>query len=161
LVTERPGQEDEILAIGRSIVERIRAEANNEYGWFSGEDGEDVFQTLYLTERHSSLPDHLIRDDLLADIRAMYYQVFDALREELKSRLPRSESLWLAIDPSHEDSTFSVLCSEEQVLLLHWKKAWNFYWPNEEAMALDLGRMYEGATRRLTDPAERRHEPGV
>ena len=152
---------DERLAIGRSIVERIRSEANNEYGYFSGREGEDVFQTLCLTERDRCIPDHLTGDDLLLDIRAMYCQVFDGLREELRERLGLQEFLWLAVDPSYEDSTFSVLCTDEQVLMLHWAKAWNFYWPDEETMAADLGRIYEEAAKRLHGAAERQDEPGV
>ena len=62
-------------------------------------------------------------------------------------------SLWLAVDPSYEDSTFSVLCSDEAVLLLHWGKAWNFFWPDEDSMATDLGGMYQEAAARLSpDP---------
>jgi hypothetical protein len=103
----------------------------------------------------------LLGDDVLIDVRAMFSQVFDALREELRQRLDLKEFLWLAVDPSYEDSTFTVLCSDEQVLLLYWSKAWNFYWPSEEVMALELGQMYEEAAGRLTNLPERRHEPGV
>src|SRR3989304_9856120 len=100
---------DESLDMGRSIVGRIRSEANAEFAYFSGDEGEDVFATLYLTERDRCLPDHLIGDDLLLDIRAMYCQVFDGLREELRSRLGISEFLWLSVDPSHRDSPFPGL----------------------------------------------------
>ncbi len=161
-MTEREHADNERLEIGQAIVQRIRSETNNEYAYFSGHDeGEDVFVTLYLTERDRCLPDHLIGDDLLLDIRAMYCQVFDGLREELRSRLGIQDFLWLAIDPSYEDSTFSVLCSDEQVLMLHWAKAWNFYWPDEGAMASDLGSIYEEAAKRLASAPERRDEPGV
>jgi hypothetical protein len=44
---------------------------------------------------------------------------------------------------------------------LYWSKAWNFYWPDEEAMAVDLGRMYEEAAGRLEGAAERQDEPEV
>ena len=163
-MTERANNaenESEVPAAGRSIVDRIRSETNNEFAYFSGREGEDVFATLYLTERDRSIPDQLIGDDLLIDIRTLFYQVFDGLREELKERLGIRDSLWLAVDPSYEDSTFSVLCTDEQVLMLHWSKAWNFYWPREEAMVEYLGRLYDEAAKRLRPPAERQDAPGV
>jgi hypothetical protein len=94
----------------------------------------------------------MLGDDVLKDVSAMFRQVFDGVREELKTRAGVQDTLWLAIDPSYEDSTFSVLCTDEQVLMLHWSKAWNFYWPDEAAMALDLGRIYEEAAAKLAPP---------
>ena len=160
-MSEREESSEERLAIGQSIIERIRRETNHEYGYFSGDEGEDVFVSLYLTERDSCLPAHLTADDLLLDIRAMFCQVFDGLRDELKSRLGIADPLWLAVDPSYEDTSFSVLCSDQQVLMLHWTKAWNFFWPDEQAMAADLGSIYEEAAQRLVPALERRDGPGV
>ena len=138
-MVEGENRDEELISIGRSIVDRIRRETNDEYAYFSPGES-DVFRTLYLTESDRCLPDHFIGDDLLRDIRAIYAQVFDGLREELRDRLGL-RGLWLAIDPSYEDLTFTVLCTHEQVLMLHWSKAWNFFWPDEEAMAADLGRI--------------------
>lgn len=158
-MVERLHEDEERRQIGRSIVGRIRREANDEYAYFSGREGEAVFATLYLTQRDVCLPEHLIGDDVLTDIHAMFAQVFSAVGDELLERIGRRERILLAVEPSYEDSTFSVLCTEERVLMLHWSKAWHFYWPGEDAMADDLGRIYEEAATRLRGGPERRHEP--
>ena len=160
-MTEREGPTEERLAIGRSIAERIRSETNNEYAHFSGDEDEDVFAALYLTERDGCLPGRFVGDDLLLDIRALYYQVFDGIREELEARLGRHDFIWVAVDPSYEDSTTVVMCTDEIVLLMYWGKAWNFHWENEDEIAAELGRMYGVAAARLAPTAERQDGPGV
>ena len=81
--------------------------------------------------------------------------MFGGLRQELRSRLNLQEQLWLCIEPSYDDSTFSVLCSQERVLTLHWRKARNFWWPDEAAMASELAGLYEQAASCLPSLAEK------
>jgi len=146
-MTERPQEEQ--LQVGRSIVDRIRIETNAEFAHFAGEDGEDVFATLYLKERDVCVPEHLLGDDVLMDVHALFCQVFDGIREELDERHGREGFIWIAVDPSYEDSTFTVMCTDERVLLLYWSKAWNFYWQSEEEMAEELAGLYETAAAGL------------
>lgn len=133
-------------------MDRIRAEANEEYGYFQGEEGEDVFRSLYLTPRDTSIPEHLLNDDLLlgihSDIRELFFQVYDGIRAELLDRFGRDHGIWLVVDPSVDDHSTTVLCAEGTVLLLNSVKAWNFWWEDEEAMAGDLGDWYERAAAR-------------
>lgn len=106
------------------------------------------------------MPEHLLGDDVLMDVRALFYQVFDGIREELRERHRGEGFIWLAVDPSYEDSTMTVMCTDEKVLLLYWGKAWNFYWGSEEEMAQELGRMYLAAAHQLgLDRPEREHGP--
>lgn len=160
-MTEREGArgeaEEQRLATGRKIMERIRSEANEEYGYFDGKEGEDVFRSLYLTPRHTSIPEHLVSDNfelgIQGDIRELFFQVYDGVRAELLGRFGRGHGIWLVVDASIDDHTTAVLCAEGTVLLLNSVKAWNFWWPDEEAMAGDLGEWYESAAARYpTNP---------
>ncbi len=145
--------------VGRAIMERIRHEVNDPDGpFFTGDDGEDVFAALYLSERDGCIPDRFIGDDLLNDIRTMYYAVLDGVREELRARLQLREFLSVLVDPSYEDTTEFVMMTSEQVLLFGGSKAWHFYWDSEEAMAEELEDWYRGAASRLA-PQRRELQP--
>ena len=140
---------NERWSIGRSILERIRSEVNGEDGHFRGEEGESVFVSLYLTERYGCIPDHLLGEDILIDIRNLYYWVLDGVRDELKERAGADQSLWIVVDPSYEDSPYAVLMTDENVLLRIITKAWHFYWENEEEMAQELEAWYGRAGHNL------------
>ncbi len=142
-------QNAEALAAGRPIVDRIRNELNLSADG-SDADTIDVFKALLLTERDVCIPDELIGEDLLLDIHSLYYRVFDAVREELLDNVDGDRFVFVVIDPSYEDTTTVVLCTEEQVLLMYWCKAWNFYWETEDAMAKTLGELYQEAAHRLS-----------
>lgn len=152
-----PESASERWPIGRSILQRIRSEVNDEASAFAGGEGEDVFQTLYLTERFGCIPDHLLGEDLLQDIRSLYYYVLDGVRGELEERLSPQGFLWIVIDPSYEDTTAAALLTDERVLLVEHSKAWNFYWESEEEMAEDLENRYRQAAERV--PSRSRVEP--
>jgi hypothetical protein len=152
-----PESTGERWPVGRSILQRIRTEVNDEASAFAGDEGEDVFQTLYLTERFGCIPDHLLGEDLLQDIRSLYYYVLDGVRGELEERLSPQGFLWIVIDPSYEDTTAAALLTDERVLLVEHSKAWNFYWESEEEMAEDLENRYMQAAERV--PSRSRVEP--
>jgi hypothetical protein len=153
---EQPPQQNELpleerFPIGRSIVNRIRTEVNDEGGPFAAADVDDLFALLYLTERDGCVPDEILSgEDLTNDIRNLYYCVFDGVRSELKERLPTREFLWVIVDASYEDATEYVLMTDEKVLVAGHAKAWNFYWSSEDEMARDLEEWYRGAASRLT-----------
>lgn len=141
--------------IGRSIMNRIRTELDDEGGPFAvGDDVEDLFALLYLTERDGCIPNEVLSgDDLTSDIRRLYSCVFDGVRSELNERVPTREFLWVIVDASYEDATGYVLMTDEKVLLAGHAKAWHFYWDSEDEMAKDLESWYHGAAARLR-PAE-------
>lgn len=153
--------EEHRLAAGRRIMERIRAEANEEYGYFQGDEGEDVFCSLYLTPRDTSIPEHLLKDDLLlgihSDIRQLFFQVYDGIRAELLQRFGRERGTWLVVDPSVDDHSTTVICADGTVLLLDSTKAWNFWWEDGAAMASDLGKWYENAAARFPSAGRQGH----
>lgn len=140
--------------IGRSIMDRIRVEVNDEEGGpFAASDIEDVFARLYLTERDGCIPNELLSgEDLTADIRNLYYAVLDGVRSELQDRLKPSDFLWVIVDASYEDATEYVLMTDEKVLLVGHAKAWHFYWDSDDEMAKDLEEWYQGAASRLRAP---------
>ncbi len=146
-------------------MERIRREANDEYAYFDGDEDEDVFHTLYLTPRHTAVPDHLLSEDLLLDIhmdiRELYFQVFDGVRAELLATFGQERPIWIAVDPSVDDHSTAILCTDESVLFIEWRKAWNFWWRSEEAMAGDLGRWYTAAATRLGRELAREQRDGT
>lgn len=143
----------ERFPIGRSIMDRIRKDLNDEGGPFAAGDVEDLFKLVYLTERDGCVPDELLSgEDLTADIRNLYYCVLDGVRSELKERLPTSEFLWVIVDASYEDATEYVLMTDEKVLLAGHAKAWHFYWDSDDEMAKDLEEWYAGAASRLRAP---------
>lgn len=153
---ERPTPTDgepvaERFPIGRSIMNRIRVELNDEGGPFAvGDDVDDLFALLYLTERDGCIPTEVLSsDDLTTDIRSLYYCVLDGVRSELKERVPTTDFLWVVVDASYEDSTEYVLMTNEKVLLMGHTKAWHFYWDSEDEMAKDLEEWYRGAAARL------------
>lgn len=154
-------ESENLVAIGRRIIERVRREANNEYSYFDGDEGEDVFRTLYLVPRDMAVPEHLLSDDTLLDIhmdiRQLFFQVFDGVRAELLDHFGRDRGIWIAVDPSVDDHTTAILCTDETVLCIVATKPWNFWWRSEEAMAGDLGRWYTTAAERLV--AERQSRP--
>lgn len=144
-----PQESAERWPTGRRIMERIRREVNAEGAHFLGEEGEDVFRSLYLTERFGCIPDHLLGEDILVDIRNLYYWVLDGVREELQERVGAKGFVWVAVDPSYEDPTYALLLHQDRVLLEVSRKAWRFYWESEEAMAEELEGWYQQAARRL------------
>jgi len=157
-------REAERLAIGTSIVGRIRAEANAIDGWFFQDDVGDVFNDLYLKERETAIPERLVDDGELGvegGIKEMFYLVFDGLRRELRFRMGIAESHWVYVDSATEDSTTAILCTDESVLALYSKKPWRFYWANESEMAAQLGEVYEGAASRLLAERQRKATYGA
>lgn len=133
---------------GRKIISRVR-EAISDGSTLRGTEEEDVFQTLYLTERSGCVPDHLMGDDLLVDIRSMYYWVFAGIREELDERVGAHSFIFTVIDPSYDDATWALLIHSDRVLLNVSRKAWDFYWESEEEMADELETWYQVAAGRL------------
>lgn len=157
-------REAERLAIGTSIVGRIRAEANAIDGWFFQDDAGDVFSDLYLTDRETAIPERLVDDGELGvegGIKEMFYLVFDGLRRELRFRMGIAESHWVYVDSATEDSTTAILCTDESVLAIYSKKPWRFYWANESEMATELGLVYEEAASRLLAERQRRTNYGT
>ncbi len=154
----------EVWPIGRRILERIRAEVNGEGAYFQGEEGEDVFRSLYLTDRDVCIPDHLIGEDVLTDIRSLYYWTLDGVHEELQERLNPNAFLQVFVDPSYDDARYALLVADDRLLLQVGKKAWNFYWESEEAMAEELEIWYQQAAAGLmpaAQPAELPPEPSA
>lgn len=162
---ERPADgavppEQERWPIGRSIVERIKATANDENGPFaSRDDSADLFKALYVGERDGCIPDELIGEDLLTDIHDLFYYALDGLRGELKERSGNGEFLWILVDPSWDDATSYALITEEDVLLVGHTKAWHFYWESEDAMAKDMEEWYRIAAPRLGIPTTNTGSP--
>ena len=157
-------REAERLAVGTSIVGRIRTEANAVDGWFFQDVGGDVFSDLYLTKRETAIPERLVDDGELGveeGIKEMFYLVFDGLRRELRFRMGISESHWLYVDSASEDSTTAILCTDESVLALYSRKPWRFYWATESAMAAELGEVYEDAAARLLAERQRKTTYGA
>ena len=157
--------EQETLRFGRKVLEVIRAKANDASAYFDGDEGEDVFRTLYLVARATAIPDRLASDDLVLDIhmdiRALYLQVFEGIWDVLREEHGRETPIWVAVDPSAEDSTLTVMCTDRSVLLLHWSEPWTFWWSTEEAMAAELGRLYQNAASRLAEEKAANNEYGT
>jgi hypothetical protein len=152
--TEVPrGEQDEASIerwpIGRSILQRIRAEVNGESGPLGEPDeGEDHFRDLYLTARDTCIPEAFIGDELLADIHRTYYDVLDAVAVELRERASVREFLHIIIDPSYMDQTYFVIHTPDVVVLSGGIKCWNFWWESDEKMAEELQDWYERAASR-------------
>lgn len=154
--------EQERLAIGQAIVDRIRVEANESSGYFPGSDPEqERFRELYLTERHLAVPEVIAGDDVYGDVRSVFALVFNEVRSELDLRMGREESHWLYIDAAVDDSTTAILCTGQTVLALYSSKPWAFTWEDEETMARSLGEVYEGAAQRLLAERQRRTTYGT
>ncbi len=149
-------REAERLDLGMSIVERVRERANGESRYFAGEAGYDFFRELYLEPRSTAVPEQLAgdADELNGDVRAIYAQVFEAVREELEARMGREESHWLDIDVALDDHTTAIFSTDQSVLMRYSMKPWRFTWESEEGMAGTLSDIYEIAAARLL--AERR-----
>lgn len=107
-------REAERLAIGQAIVQRVRERANGESRYFAGEDDQDFFRELYLKSRTTAVPEGLVGEsyELTSDVRAIYAQVFDGVREELEERMDREESHWLDIDVALDDHTTAILSTD-------------------------------------------------
>jgi hypothetical protein len=157
--TDIDTRQAERLALGMGIVERVRLRANGETRYFSGEDGRDFFHQLYLEPRTTAVPEDLAGewDERTSDVRALYAQVFDAVREELDERMGRDESHWLDIDVAIDDHTTAILSTDQSVLMRYSEKPWRFTWESEAAMAESLRDIYETAATRLL--AERQRTP--
>lgn len=148
----RAGPEQQPI-IGNRILQRIRQEANDECAYFSaGWEGEDLFRSLYLTPRSTCVPEHLQGDDLTfdvhMDVRALYFQVFNEIAEELVGQFGH-RPIAVVVDPDVQDRTNVVVCTYETLLLFESSKAWQFYWDDEPAMAQDLELWYAAAASRL------------
>ena len=146
---ERSAVPEASFPMGRSIIERIRSEVNDDMGPFVAPEETDMFRTLYLNERDGCVPPELLDADLSDSIHMMYYAVLDGVREELRLRVRPSDSLWVLVEASYEDATNFVLMTGEKVLLFGGSKAWHFYWESEDAMAEELEDWYSGAAQRL------------
>ena len=153
----------ERLAIGQAIVGRVRERANGDARYFAGEDGQDFFRELYLEPRSTAVPEQLAgeADELSRDVRAIYAQVFDAVREELDQRMGREESHWLDIDVALDDHTTAILSTDQSVLMRYSMKPWRFTWESEEGMAGTLSDIYEIATARLLAERQRKQTYGT
>jgi hypothetical protein len=157
---ESDRERQRLQTVGQPIVEKVRRRTNDNTGFFENFDDEDLFVPIYLTERNTAVPD-VILDEPLADVRAIYAQVFGCIREELAERLGWEESVWVHVDACLDDATNVVVCTDETVLLRHASKPWRFWWTDELSMAEDLGRWYEAAAARLLSERRRRQPYGT
>ena len=150
-------QDAETRERGRAILANVAQATNADDAYFAPvRDDEDVFRSLYLTPRAGVVPEHLLSDDvaheLRADIRALYGQVFNGVRDALVDSSD-GRPIWVVVDPHPDDDTFAIVCTDKSVLLRHASSASRFWWEDDEAMATELGRWYSDAAGRLAAEA--------
>lgn len=150
-------EDNERSPIGRAIVDRVRTEVNDDWGWSPTPEAPDAFAALYLSERDGCLPEEFEDVDVTAGIHAMYYAVLDSLRVELRQRAFPRELLQIVIDPSYEDTTTFIVHNSDRVVFADDRKAWHFFWESEDAMAEELEEWYQAAWERMAPLRYRQH----
>lgn len=151
LHSQKEANEWPAFEVGRSIILRLRRAVNEAESYFAPEEGEDLFQTLYLSQRDGCIPDEHLGEDLMDDIINLYYPVLAAVREELCERLKIPYDIRIYVEPSYLGETLWLMTTDEKVLLRGGSKAWWFWWESEEAMAEELETWYQDAASRLVE----------
>lgn len=128
---------------GKALLSHVRKRVNECYY------REDAFRKMYLEEPDGCVPEDLIGDDLLSDIKNKYYWPVDAVRDQLEREFGRDPPMWIYVDPSYEDSTWALLTLDNRhILLTHCQKPWQFWFESEAEMRKELLEWYRSAQRR-------------
>jgi hypothetical protein len=110
----------------------------------------EAFEKLYIGEKHECIPDELMGEDLLLDIKEKFYSIFYPLREELEKENLTKKPVYIFIDPSYEDTTTAIVTHDaDEVLFILYRKPWHLCWESEEEMNTELNEIYEHIKNRL------------
>jgi len=125
------------------MLARVRQQINEAHG------DRTAFRKMYLQEPDGCVPQEFIGDDLMSAIKDKFYWPFDAVRDQLEREFGTERCMWIHIDPTYEDTTYTLLTLEnEHLLYTYCAKAWKFWWPDEDEMKKELLEWHQTARER-------------
>jgi hypothetical protein len=129
----------------KRFTSAVRKYVNEQFG------DPEAFEKLYMGEKHECIPDDLMGDDLLLDIKEKFHSIFHPLREQLEKERLAEKPIYIFVDPSYEDTTAAIMTHEaDEVLFILYRKAWHLSWATEKEMEEELNEIYERIKERLT-----------
>jgi len=104
----------------------------------------DAFEKLYIGKKGSCIPEDLIREDLLLDIKEKFYCILHPIRERLEKEKVAKKPVYIYVDPSYEAHTIAVLAYDNKdILFTIYEKPWRLYWETTRDMEEELNKIYE------------------
>lgn len=132
------------------MLAHVRKMTNETY------DRRDAFRKMYLEEPNGCIPDELMGEELLYDVKNKFYWPMDAVRVQLEKEFGTEQSMWVYVDPTYEDTTWALLTLDNRhVLLTYCEKAWKFWFEGEAEMRKELRQWYRKAKERYLEVAEK------
>lgn len=110
----------------------------------------DAFEKLYIGRKDSCIPDELIGEDLLLDIKDKFYSILHPIRERLEKEKMAKKPIYIFVDPSYEDITAAIVTYDnEEILYTFYEKPWCLNWETTRDMEEELNEIYEETKGKL------------
>lgn len=104
----------------------------------------DAFEKLYIGRKDSCIPEDLMGEDLLLDIKENFYNIFHPIRERLEKEKIAKKPIYILVDPSYEDITATIVTSDnKEILYTFYEKPWRLNWETTREMEEELNEIYE------------------
>lgn len=129
----------------KRFTSAVRKYVNEQFG------DPEAFEKLYMGEKHECVPDDLMGDDLLLDIKEKFYSILHPIRERLEKEGMTKKPIYIFVDPSYEDVTTAIMThGAEEVLYIIYRKPWHLNWETTKEMEEELNEIYERIKEKLT-----------
>jgi hypothetical protein len=107
---------------------------------------------MYLEEPHGCVPEDLLGEELLSDVKSKFYWPMDAVRRQLAVVLGPNRPMFVYVDPSYEDATHAFLTlGDREILAACSCDAWKFWFEDESQMRTRLREWYKSAWERYKE----------
>jgi len=104
----------------------------------------DAFKKLYIGSKDSCIPEDLMGEDLLLDIKEKFYSILHPIRERLEKEKMAKKPIYIFVDPSYEDITAAIVTYDnEEILYTFYEKPWRLNWETTREMEEELNEIYE------------------
>jgi len=102
-----------------------------------------AFEKLYIGEKNTCIPEDLLGEDLLLDIKEKFYSIFHPIRERLEKEKLAEKSIYIFVDPSYENITTAIVTyGTEKILYILYEKPWRLRWQTTKEMEEELNEIY-------------------
>ncbi len=111
----------------------------------------DAFEKLYIGRKDSCIPEDLIGEDLLLNIKEKFYSILHLIREQLEKEKIAKKPIYILVNPSYEDITAAIVTYDnKEILYTFYEKPWRLNWETTKEMEEELNEIYEEIRRKLS-----------
>jgi len=121
--------------------------------------GEGYAKDVYLTDNNGCLPAGIDGEDIMFEIIRKFKLPLQFVIKVIESEglLKKGQTLYAMVEPSHEESTHSIVYLDDvtgvparmRIVYDDWIKAWHYWYESEEKFEDELKRLYTVITNRM------------